>query len=218
MTPRFTVARTLAAVALMVFAVSACSPSTLLTLRVEATQFLDVADTSQEIPVPTPPTSVTLPAPIDRYFPDQSGFVLADLGLSSDVASALEGLSFDLVLDVTSALASADPDATGALDLTVTLFIAEAGSNVDTGIEVATDTVSLAAGEGGTITLSVDMASDENAAAYATVQSGNAALGVQLTLDSTLVTPGGPNELNVTATIETLNLGITSGLNALLNF
>jgi len=218
MTPHSTVVRTLATLALAVFAVSACSPTTLLTLRVEATQFLDVADTSQDIPVPTPPTSVTLPGPIERYFPDQSGFVLADLGLSSDVASALEGLSFDLELDVTSTLQSADPGASGALDLTVTLFIAEAGSNVDTGTQVATDTVTLTAGEGGTITLSVDMTSDENAAAYAIVQDGNATLGIQLTLDSTLVTPAGTNQLDVTATIETLNLGITSGLNALLNF
>lgn len=204
----------LLALAAAALALVGCSPSTLLTLNVEAAQFLSEDDATIAIPVPTPTDASGLPAPIEEFIPDSEGFSLTDLGLTGDLVGGLERLGFTIGLDLTSALDAADADASGTISLGISVFVAAAGQTVDDGVQIATDSVSLGTDDTGALTLEVALSSTDNAAAYDIIAAGNAVLGVKIDLESTAVTPSAINNVSVTAVLETVDLSITTSASA----
>jgi hypothetical protein len=196
-----------------------CSPSTLLTLNVEALQFIPEADQSA--------TYQTIAGSFDEVLPDADGWALSELGLASDLIGSLTRLSLDVSMDLSATDVSvngADPSGAqgDAWSLTVTIYVADdATVSVTDGEAVASDTVTFTNLEDeGSLDLSVTLSETENADAFALLGQG-ASLGMRI--EANVVEPAGVAAagvaplISVTATVTKFDIGVTTSLPSLLN-
>lgn len=178
-----TIKNVLLALALAAFALAGCTQNTTFGISANVLAFVDEADESGNLPVDD--------ATIDVLGAD--GIALSSFGVSESQAAGIDSFTLNLALALT-----ADQDNDDDIEAAATIFLSESSPPND---DIATGSVTLAAGAQDTLTLEVDIDANDTAQ-IETLQSGNAVIGVRLQVGT-----DGDNANSVNYVLQTFDLG-----------
>ena len=180
-----TIRNVLLALALTTFTLAGCTQNTTFGISANVLAFVDEEEETGNLPVSD--------ATVDVLGAD--GIALSNFGISENQAADIETFTLDVDVDLTAAQGN-DADAT----ISAFIYLAESGTTLTDG-QITTDSVTLAAGATGTLTLAADIDSTD-ASNLEILQSGNAVIGIRLAIAS-----GGAATNSVDYTLQTVDLG-----------